>query len=107
MEASSSLAVDHCQYPSSARESQCTGFKETGIFWDLGSHGCYDGASSWLGMWQDRLSDMTIVFFYWLQGQVVMVEDYAYAGLDFRGDPDLVLPEDAQWGNIGKKYTNF
>ena len=46
-------------------------------------------------------------FFYWLQGQVVMVEDNAYAGLDFRGDPDLILPEDTQWGNIGKKYTNF
>jgi hypothetical protein len=46
-------------------------------------------------------------FFDWLQGQVVMVEDYAYAGLDFRGDPDLILPEDTQWGNIGKKVTNF
>jgi hypothetical protein len=46
-------------------------------------------------------------FFDWLQGQVVMVEDYAYAGLDFRGDPDLILPEDTQWGNIGKKVSNF
>jgi hypothetical protein len=46
-------------------------------------------------------------FFDWLQGQVVMVEDYAYAGLDFRGDPNLILPKDTQWGNIGKKYTNF
>jgi hypothetical protein len=36
-----------------------------------------------------------------------MVEDYAYAGLDFCGDPELALPEDAQWGDIGKKYTNF
>jgi hypothetical protein len=36
-----------------------------------------------------------------------MVEDYAYAGLDFHGDPDLLLPEDAQWGDLGKKYTNF
>jgi hypothetical protein len=36
-----------------------------------------------------------------------MIEDYAYAGLDFRGDPELALPEDAQWGDIGKKYTNF
>jgi hypothetical protein len=25
-------------------------------------------------------------FFDWLRNQVVMVEDYAYAGLDFRGD---------------------
>ena len=46
-------------------------------------------------------------FFDWLQGQVVMVEDYAYVGLDFRGDPDLILSEDTQWGNIGKKVTNF
>jgi hypothetical protein len=27
--------------------------------------------------------------------------------LDFRGDPDLALPEDAQWGDLGKKYTHF
>jgi hypothetical protein len=32
-----------------------------------------------------------------------MVDDYAYARLDFRGDPDLVLPEGAQWGKLGKK----
>jgi hypothetical protein len=42
-----------------------------------------------------------------LQPQMLMVDDYAYAGLDFRGDPDLVLPEDAQWGELGKKYTIF
>jgi hypothetical protein len=38
---------------------------------------------------------------------MLMVDDYAYAGLDFQGDPDLVLPEDAQWGELGKKYTIF
>jgi hypothetical protein len=42
-------------------------------------------------------------FFDWLQPQILMVDNYAYAGLDFRGDPDLVLPEDAQWGELGKK----
>jgi hypothetical protein len=47
------------------------------------------------------------VFFDWLQTQMMMVDNYAYAGLDFRGDPDLALPEDAQWGDLGKKYTNF
>jgi hypothetical protein len=47
------------------------------------------------------------IFFDWLQNQMLMVDDYAYAGLDFRGDPDLALPEDAQWGDLGKKYTNF
>jgi hypothetical protein len=38
---------------------------------------------------------------------MLMVDDYAYAGLDFRQDPDLDLPEDAQWGDLGKKYTFF
>jgi hypothetical protein len=37
---------------------------------------------------------------------MLMVDEYGYAGLDFRGDPDLVLPEDAQWGELGK-YTHF
>jgi hypothetical protein len=44
------------------------------------------------------------VFFDWLRSQMLMVDDYAYAGLDFKGDPDLVLPEGSQWGNLGKKY---
>ena len=34
-------------------------------------------------------------FFDWLQPQLLMVDDYDYVELDFRGDPDLVLPEDA------------
>ena len=38
---------------------------------------------------------------------MLMVDDYSYAGLDFQGDPDIALPEDAQWGDLGKKYTNF
>jgi hypothetical protein len=46
-------------------------------------------------------------FFDWLQPQMLMVDDYAYAGMDFQGDPDLAFPEDAQWGDLGKKYTHF
>jgi hypothetical protein len=38
---------------------------------------------------------------------MLMVDDYAYVGLDFRGDPDLALPEDTQWGDLSKKYTHF
>jgi hypothetical protein len=52
-------------------------------------------------VWYDDL------FFEWLRGQVLMIEDYAYAGLDFCGDPDLALPEDAQWGDLSRKYTDF
>jgi hypothetical protein len=47
------------------------------------------------------------IFFDWLQNQMLMVDYYAYVGLDFRGDPDLALPEDTQWGDLGKKYTHF
>jgi hypothetical protein len=43
-------------------------------------------------------------FFDWLRPQILMIDDYAYVGLDFRGDPDLVLPEVFHWGDLGKKY---
>jgi hypothetical protein len=41
--------------------------------------------------------------FQWLRDQLIMVEEYAYAGTDFLGDPDLALPKGSQWGEIGKK----
>ena len=34
--------------------------------------------------------------------QIIAVDDYPYAGLDFRGDPDLALPPNAAWGEIYK-----
>jgi len=30
-----------------------------------------------------------------------MIEDYPYAGMDFQGDLDLVLPEGAHWDISG------
>ena len=36
-------------------------------------------------------------FFHWLRNQLLMVEDYAYEGEDFRNDPELVLPEGEVW----------
>ena len=41
-------------------------------------------------------------FFQWWEEQVIAVEDYPYAGMDFRGDTDLVLPPGMAWGTIGK-----
>ena len=35
--------------------------------------------------------------------QLLMVEDYAYAGIEFSEDLDLPLPPGGQWGDIGKK----
>ena len=45
-------------------------------------------------------------FFCWLDDQILMIKDHTYAGIDFRGDPDLPLPLDAQWGDIGKKQDS-
>ena len=46
-------------------------------------------------------------FFIWLQDQMLMVEDYAYVGTNFTGDPDLPLPPRGQWGDIGKKQETL
>ena len=46
-------------------------------------------------------------FFRWLWDQMLMVEDYAYAGRDFIGDPDLPLPPGGKWGDIGKKQETL
>ena len=32
-----------------------------------------------------------------------MIEDYPYAGMNFTGDLELVLPPGTQWGLDGKK----
>ena len=40
-------------------------------------------------------------FFNWWAMITFCVNKYCYAGMDFNGDPDLPLPTDAQWGDIG------
>ena len=42
-------------------------------------------------------------FFHWLRNRLLMVEDYAYEGVDFRNDPELVLLEGEVWDDRGKK----
>lgn len=34
----------------------------------------------------------TLVLFRWLHMHLIIVEDYPYSGMDFSGDPELVLP---------------
>ena len=36
-----------------------------------------------------------------------MGEYYAYARTNFRGDPNITLPEHDQWDDIDKKYATF
>jgi hypothetical protein len=47
------------------------------------------------------------VSFDWLRNQLMKLDNYAYARLDFRGEPYLVLPEGFQWGYLSKKYNFF
>ena len=38
----------------------------------------------------------------WLEWQTIFMEDWPYDGLDFRGDPDMLLPTGEQWDDDGK-----
>jgi hypothetical protein len=40
-------------------------------------------------------------FFYWWRRQVISLDDYPYAWIDFRGDPYMPLPLRTTYGNIG------
>jgi hypothetical protein len=66
---------------------------------------------SWCDLMAQNVVDPIVkyndVFFDWWRPQLLMVDNYAYVGLDFRGDPNLVLPEEFQWGDLGKKYILF
>ena len=39
-------------------------------------------------------------YFLWEQ-HFPALEQFPYAGMDFRGDPDLVLPPGGAWGELG------
>ena len=46
-------------------------------------------------------------FFTWWDQQIIAVDDYPYASMDLRGDPDLALPPNAAWGDIGNNFLVF
>ena len=47
-------------------------------------------------------------FFIWLRHQMIVVEDWPYAGTDFTGDPDLPLPDGEDWDEeLGKNSIFF
>ena len=43
-------------------------------------------------------------FYIWWERQLPALEQFPYAGLDFRGDTDLVLPPRGAWGESGIFY---
>jgi hypothetical protein len=38
-----------------------------------------------------------------MKKQLIIVEDYAYEGMDFQEDPDMILPARYQWTDVGKR----
>ena len=46
-------------------------------------------------------SSWGVYFREWLDQQVIFVEDWPYAGMDFRNDPDMPLPAGEQWDDGG------
>ena len=47
-------------------------------------------------------------FFPWWQRQIISIDDYPYAGIDSRRDPDMPLPLGAAYGDIGNEsQTHF
>ena len=42
-------------------------------------------------------------FFPWWRRQIVAIDDYPYAGIDFQGDLDMSLPPGSAYGDIGNE----
>jgi len=63
----------------------------------------------WMQRWVDLMSwhagqpyiSFSETFFEWFDHQEMVYVRFPYAGMDFRGDPDLVLPAGEQWGVMG------
>jgi hypothetical protein len=49
----------------------------------------------------------TTDLFGWLRRQLILIEDFLYGGVDFRGSVYSVLPEEAQWDASGMKDHNL
>ena len=49
----------------------------------------------------EKVVRFTEAYFDWLRHQFFSVQDFPYSGIDFRGDPDMVLPQGEQWDDRG------
>ena len=61
-----------------------------------------------LGRWWLSADVYDDDFYFWWERQLPALEQFPYAGMDFRGDPDLVLPPGGAWGELGNfLFSNF
>jgi len=42
--------------------------------------------------------------FFWWRRHVISIDDYPYAGIDYRGDLDVPFPPGSTYDDIGKKF---
>ena len=77
---------------------------------DVPLHGVRDPAQR---LWADAMRRLgggrvanpyPVDFFPWWRRQIVAIDDYPYAGIDFLGDPDMPLPPGLAYGDIGNEY---
>jgi len=65
--------------------------------------------------WVDHMSrhagqsqiSFSATFFGWFDCQEMFLSESPYVGMDFRGDPDLALPDGEQWGAIGTLFLTI
>ena len=76
---------------------------------DIPPHGVWDPAHQCWENVMHRLGKGRVANFYptdffpWWRRQIIAKNNYPYAGIDFRGDPDMPLPPGAAYGDIGKE----
>ena len=81
---------------------------------DIATHGFWDLAQwRWANV-MHRLGGGRVAnpypgeLFPWWWRQLITIDDYPYVGIDFCGDPDILLPPGLAYGDIGKEsQTHF
>ena len=51
----------------------------------------------------DQQMSYNLAFFIWLSCQLIMVENWSYNRTEFRGDPDIPLPEGDDFDDGGEQ----
>ena len=68
---------------------------------------CWENVMHKLG--GGRVANSYLVdFFPWWRRQIIAIDDYSYVGIDFHGDPDMLLPPGAAYVDISNEsQTHF
>lgn len=49
----------------------------------------------------------TTMFFDYLGQHIILIKDFLYVGMDYRGDTDIPLPIRTQWSDLGENFLHF